>query len=261
MEDIEDLRIFVPNVDKDKMSDMTANIIKKQLIDYTQSQCGIWGINLTSSVPSGFYWNRFLGAWENTYTKMLIVDERKILLVPKRLVSYSTEYTPQKYMQHFALNYIQNNMLLFNDPLVQRRKNGTPFVTKKTIRNNEHLGNATDKSWLAVFTEKHPEVFRDFRDQTHSKIQVISNAEITAEPLQEICSFLIDRLINIPLGPDYATDYHRTIVGIMELLFYPYLCNPVIEREIHEGRKRRDLVFDNCAEYTWNSLSLYYDRM
>lgn len=250
MEDIEDFRIFVENVDKDKMSDMTANIIKKQLIDYTQAQCAIWGISLTTSVPSGFYWDRSSNAWENNYTEMLIVDRRKILLVPKRLVSFSTEYTPQKYMQHFVLNFLQNEQLRLNGPLVQRRKDKkrTPYVTKKSIREQEQLDDSIDKKWLADFTEKHPEVFNDFRKQTRLKISAVSNAEISAEPLQKICSFLIDRLKAIPAGSDNATVYHRTIVGILELLFYPYLCNPVIEQEIHEGRKRIDIVFDNCAE-------------
>lgn len=250
MEDIEDFRIFVDNVDKDKMSDMTANIIKKQLIEYTQAQCALWGIPLTNDTPSGYYWDRNTSSWENTYTSMLVVDGRKILLVPKRIVSFSTEYTPQKYMQHFVLNFLQNEQLRLNGPLVQRRKDKrrTPYVTKKSVREHEAQSQTLDKKWLSEFTEKHPEVFGAFRRQTKSKTAPVKNSEIVQENVSEICVFLSNQLKTTPCGNKAATKYHRLIVGILELLFYPNLCNPVIEHEIHDGRKRIDILFDNCAE-------------
>lgn len=250
MEDIEDFRIFVDNVDKDKMSDMTANIIKKQLIEYTQSQCKLWGIQMTRDTPSGYYWNRETCSWENNYTDMLIADGRRILLVPKRIVSFSTQYTPQKYSQHFVLNFLQDEQLRLNGPLVQRRKDKqrTPFVTKKSIKEDEESRQPIDKKWLAQFTEKHPEVFAEFRKQTKNKVSPVDNTDIAIERVDEICSYLIDHLKEIQPGNEGATLYHRTIVGILELLFYPYLCNPTIEHEIHDGRKRIDIVFDNCAE-------------
>lgn len=250
MEDIEDFRIFVDNVDKDKMSDMTANIIKKQLIEYTQAQCKLWGVPMTHDTPSGFYWERATSSWENKYTDMLIADGRKILLVPKRIVSFSTQYTPQKYTQHFVLNFLQNEQLQLNGPLVRHRKDKrhTPFVTKKSVREEEEKQQPIDKKWLAQFTEKHPEVFGEFRRQTKNKVAPVDNTDIAFENVNEICSYLIDHLKGINPGNEGATQYHRTIVGILELLFYPHLCNPTIEHEIHDGRKRIDILFDNCAE-------------
>lgn len=83
VDDIEDCRIFVERVDKDKASDMTTNIIRSQLIRYTKRQCQLWKIPLTPDVPSGKMWNRADKRWEEMYEEMLVVSGNKLLLVPK----------------------------------------------------------------------------------------------------------------------------------------------------------------------------------
>lgn len=249
MEDIEDVRLFVPNVDKDKISDMTANIIKRHLIEYTQNQCQLWGIPLQSSVPSGSYWDSERREWTNQYTDMLIVDGKKVILVPKRVVSYAKEYADKNYMQHYVLNFMQNEHLRLNSSLVKKRvKSKEKYVTKKDVKEYEARKSKLDKKWLTDFTLRHPEVFAQFKKDCIKRITHISNEELETVDVKEVTEYLKNKLLSIPKGGSAATDYHRTIVGIMELLFYPFLSSPTIEHEIHDGRKRIDIVFDNCAE-------------
>lgn len=248
MEDIEDCRIFVPNVDRDKVSDMTANIIRKQLIKYTQEQCELWGIPLTDGVASGHFWESKSKAWENSYTKMLVIDGKKYILVPKRIVSFSKHYTSEEYLQHFVLSYMQSEHLRLNSPLVRERKDKSRYVTKKDIKELDLKLNGVDKERLAEFTVKYPDVFADFKKKTIEKISTISNEEISEIKVSDVIGYLKQKLIGIPVGNKHATEYHHTILGIMELLFYPSLAMPTIEQEIHNGRKRIDIVFDNCAE-------------
>lgn len=245
MEDIEDFRIFVPNVDRDKVSDMTANIIKLQLIEYTKQQCELHNIPLTHDVPSGMYWDSKSKNWENQYVDRLIINETPILFVPKRIVSFTDKYTTQEYKQHFVLNYLQNEHLSMGSSLVRKYKNGRKYVTKKSIVEFEPQ---IDKEYLAKFTESHPEVFQDFKIKTVNKISKLQGSVLEEVNACEICNHLIAKLESIPSGTKNASKYHNLIIGILELLFYPNLSSPKKEKEIHEGRKRIDIVFNNSSE-------------
>jgi hypothetical protein len=55
-------------------------------------------------------------------------------------------------------------------------------------------------------------------------------------------------LPTIPPGNDDADRYHKFIMGALEFIFWPNLICPVKEQEIHEGRKRIDIVYTNAAQ-------------
>ena len=90
-------------------------------------------------------------------------------------------------------------------------------------------------------------MFSDFKQASRRGGKSIPIEDFDAIDVGEICQYLESRLRAIPYGKDAATDYHRTAVGILDFLFYPELMNPLVEKEIHDGRKRIDLTFDNAA--------------
>lgn len=242
IQDLEDNHLFVENFGKDKLSDMTTNIIRKHLIDYTISQCTLHNIPISVGVPSDFFWNRRTRQWESEHTSMLVIGSKKILFVPKGVVSFIKDYTPQQYYQHFVLNFLQNEHLQMNSALVQERKDGTRFVTKKDIE----AENPYSKEFLREFTRRNPHVLQDFKRDTI--INSLSDSNLSNINIRDIANRLLHQLNDIPSGNADATRYHRLIIGILELLFYPHLIYPEREREIHEGRKRIDITFDNAAK-------------
>lgn len=242
IQDIEDNVLFVDNFGKDKLSDMTTNIITKHLIEYTQNQCRLHNIPLLGGVSSGFFWNSIQGEWESEHTEMLVINGRKILLVPKGIVSFCKAYVPDRYYNQFVLDFLQNENIRMNSALVQRRKGGTRYVTKKSLKE----ANPPSKEFLRRFTREHPEILRQFKDEL--EVSSLANIEFTEFNFRAVAASLITRLNAIPTGTASANDFHNIIIGILELIFYPHLINPIKEREIHDGRKRIDLVFDNASQ-------------
>ncbi|MED4699554.1 hypothetical protein P9436_10860 [Lysinibacillus capsici] len=247
----EDMVIFVKNVGKDKISDLTTNIIRKHLIDYTISQCELHKIPMQEDVPTGYYWDGSRKIWVNEYSKGLVIDGRVVILVPKWCVSYTSAYTSDQYCRHFVLNFRKNEHLRLNSSLVRYRvlKNGETkrWVVKDEVAKHE---GAYRKEYLVDFTAKHPEIFQNFKQSYKRKAMPLTNEElnIILEKEQiEIIDYLINKFDEINVGTKQANDFHKLITGVMEYIFYPQLTRPTVEDEIHDGRKRIDISFDNSA--------------
>lgn len=251
VEHIEDFRIFVHGVGVDKVSDMTANIIRRNLIEYTQTQCDLHGIKLTDGIGTGPWWNTLSRGWEWSDEKMLVIKGRPILLVPKSIVSRGRTFSVSTYHNHFILNFIKRTQLASNGPFVRNRKPkknqkvGDAYVNKKDLLPDH----PSTKEFIAGWNKGNRAVyktFREFCDRTARPLQ--NNAISTNDQIPDICNFLSDQLKNISPGNDGASTYHKLVLGILELIFYPNLSCPKLEQEINQGRKRIDISFENCAK-------------
>ena len=249
---LEDLRLFVKGIDKDKISDMVANLIKYPLIKYTQNQCDLFEIEL-EDVESGYYWDK--NDWAYSYERMIVRNGRKYLLFPKSIITFSKEYYTKQYLRKYALEKLKEVNLEKDTHLVRKKfdKKGVlirKYVLKKDVEEEILAEEGTptiQKQWLSKFTKEYPDSLKKFKKETIDKI-LVYNDPISSDEENEIIDALISGFNDIETGATKASTYQKYVAGILELLFYPQIRHPRLEAEINEGRKRIDIIYDNTAE-------------
>lgn len=72
----------------DRISDMTANLLKMQLVSYTREQCDVWGIPIQRGVPLHHIFDLDTFQWHDEYVDLPVnpKTEIPILFVPRRIV-------------------------------------------------------------------------------------------------------------------------------------------------------------------------------
>ncbi|MEO9468650.1 hypothetical protein [Parasphingorhabdus sp.] len=257
LNELSDCELFVPLIGEDKISDITTNVIRRQLIQFTQSQCELKGIPVTEGVPSGFLWNQATSSWDNQYTDLPVVDGRKILLVPKSAVRWNMSFSHAQFRDHFVLNFLQDEHLRNDTRLVETLNNGRRRVPKSVLKQHYRI----DKEFLARFASEHPEVLARY------KAVIDIPPEPTLDDLTEhfdeplFARELAEELTQIDRGNAHATRYHKFISGVLEFLFYPYLTMPEMEYEVNEGRKRIDIVYTNNSSFGFFGAMLAHPRV
>lgn len=249
LEELADCDLFVEGIATDKLSDITTNIIRRLLIDYTQVQCALHEVALTGTYPSGRFWDMERCAWRQEYVSLPVFEAKRLILVPKYSVRRSLCIDAQEYYSHHVVNFIQQEEYERGSSLVRTLRSGVkaaPF--KKDIKEKFPFS----KEFLARFSQENPEVlkrYKEFWRNLPSARGVLSHQDFEEEFEEAAFSQALTlRLQEISPGSEHASTYHKVIVGALEFIFWPNLIYPEKEAEIHKGRKRIDIKYTNAAQ-------------
>ncbi len=244
---LEETVLMVPGISYDIVSDITTNLIRDPLIRFTQGVCVEYGIPLVPGVDSGPLWDPGAKRWFSEHVHLPVAG-RKLLLVPKELVRRRTEYNVGEYFNDYVLEYLRAEEL--KDPTSSLvhvlRTTGQRRVTKKDLKEKYGQG----KGVAILVTEQNPKILDDYRRRKDQLVRRAPShkviAENTSTPTPD-WDALLSAVTSTPAGAGHAEDYHVAVRDLLTALFYPHLTQPRKEWDIHNGRKRIDIVFTNTA--------------
>lgn len=242
LKSLEECELMIDGVARDKLSDLTTNVIRRHLADYTRDQCALFDIPVRSvAMPPCF--DRDSGLWHSRYLDLPVWEQKPILLVPKFLVRYDPAYEAGNYYEGYVLEFLRAEALNASSSLVHTLRSGRRVVHKKDLKREFPFS----KRFLYEFSRAHPEVLARYREDLAQIERRDRRAEVDPVDETTIAAALMAALPAIPSGNEHASTYHNLIIGVVEFLFFPQLIYPRKEQSIHEGRKRIDVVMENSA--------------
>ena len=246
LKDLGDFEMLMPGIASDKISDLTINVIRGELVAYTQEQCALLDLPI-ENVPAGTYWNPEDERWEAHYADLPTYNNEGLILVPKIAVRRRLVADHEEYYTHHVLPFLQAEHMHAGTSLVSLLKNGESTVFKKDLRAKYR----PTKDFLFSFSEQNPQVLGNYKKQLPDKVnEAISNESIEGRQLvgREINPQLTAVALKaIPAGLGGATNYHNFIVGALTEIFHPSLTRVTKEQPVDDGRKRIDIFFHNSA--------------
>ena len=123
LSDLSDCELLIPRIGSDKISDITTNIIRGKLIEFTEEQCRKHGIPLTAT-KSNFYWDALQNKWDQRIAMLPYYNEEPIILVPKKIAKERTISNYRDYYNNGILEFLQDWHISMNTALVKILKNG-----------------------------------------------------------------------------------------------------------------------------------------
>lgn len=241
--DLAEAELFIAGIGRDKVSDLTTNIIRGPLVEYTATQCELHQIGLQQVAAAGPVWDLEREDWVQRPHQLPVIQGHPVIMVPKYSVRRKLSLDSQEFYNKHMVEFLAEEYLQAGAALVTTLRSGAQRVYKKDVKHHHPFV----KDGLADFVRQHPEVLEEYK-RIAAQTGPLSAGDLDQDFNEAaLAGALQAALAAIPPGAADASRYHNLMVGILTFLFFPGLIEPIKEREIHDGRKRIDIKYTNSG--------------
>lgn len=260
--DLEDTALHIEGIGADNISDVVTNIIRYELIKYTQEQCDLYGIPMIKTQTKVFWDETKKDFTQKNDERLLVVAGKKILLVPKKIlrrklsINYSDFYSKGIVEFEQARHYDARTSLCrtLKDKKGKMVISAPPY--KKTIEEDNRY--KLSRELVLKYIDEHSELLKEYKDNKSGlALNPIGNEGILKKQkrrndLVESVKAKIKKFSEIKVGKEQANIYHNHILDCLNTVFNDpetdnYLSAPKKEDPQNEGRKRIDITFHNSS--------------
>lgn len=132
LKDLSDCELMIEGIGKDSISDITTNVIREYLIEFTQNQCMIYNIPMTSF--SNNIWDNSAKKWIKKGYDLPSVNGKRVILVPKSIVTDKLILSYDNFYSSEVLEYYKKIEMNASTSLVRVLKKGQRTVYKKDLK-------------------------------------------------------------------------------------------------------------------------------
>jgi hypothetical protein len=233
---IEEMQLVSTGIGPDRVSDITANILKRFLIEYTQRQCSIWGLAIQKGVPIAHVYEPSSQEWVDSHEDLPVspVDGSPILLVPRRIVRVLP-----------WINYDDFVRTEFTTYLLAKRQ----AARERPPKSRQDLESANNKGRVVTITRSDIALVERYVKSRELQAPDARPAlDYVDEDACKQAEALKQRLAAIQPGHEHAADYQRFALEILNYLFNPELIDGQPEVRTIDGTERRDIIFTNDSD-------------
>lgn len=250
---LESLQLLVAEFSKDRVSDISCNLIKSFLIDYTIQQAEKYKIPLSLVEISYFDTKKFKLVTEKNTLPINPITEQPILLVPKRWL----RYVPWISLDDYFSSYISTSEKLLQGRTISRVEvleyNRHNFDQVQAYIQRRQL-EQTDCKNDPLFTQI-PVLSAKRKKKAILKLPTGKTDNADKDYENNLCPLLASMLYP---ELDFAQSQSRTDSGVLirDLIFYNNISHPLL-KEIYEKFDSKQIVFElkNVKEVDTNHIN------